>query len=114
MITDAFAVARQAWLDAPMPHGSATDDVDELKADLAYWDYVVAETVLPYADDGVWTEAPVDVRHGIADLRKRVHERARSASGRDVELLHKYDSYAGLLADVYTEAERHAEKRPRP
>lgn len=97
-----------------MPHGSATDDVDELKADLAYWDYMVAATVLPYADGGVWTEPPVDVRHGIADLRKRVHDCARSASGRDVELLHNYDSYAGLLADVYTQAERYAGKGPCP
>jgi hypothetical protein len=112
--TDAFGAARQAWLETPMPAGSTTDDVDELKADLAYWDHMVAETVLPYVNDGVWREPPVDVHTGLAAVRQRVTNCARSATVANVELLRQYDAYAGLLATVYAEAERHAAQHARP
>ena len=114
MTADPFAAAREAWIAAPFPEGSATDeDADDLKSDLAYWDYIVADTVLPFVNGGGWREPPVDVRSGIGDMRKRTQELAGRAKSDEVDRVRRYEDYITLLATVYDEAES-AARRERP
>jgi hypothetical protein len=63
----AFEERYAAWRARPFPDGSATDAIDELHADLAGIDAVVAETVVPFVKHGTYNPAKIDVIRSWSD-----------------------------------------------
>lgn len=47
-----FEDAYAAWRHLPMPPGGPWDDIDDLHADMAFFDSMVANEVVPWGDDG--------------------------------------------------------------
>ena len=93
----------------PFPEGTNRDDIDELHAELAYWDSMVAEVVIPMTKGVPYDEGALDLAVGVEDLLGRIEALRSTAdeAGRDV--LGSYANYARSLAAVIA-ARRHAEK----
>jgi hypothetical protein len=99
---DAFRTAYQAWRERPFPPGSPDDDVDELHADLALADSWVAESVIPYIEDGSHQPANVDVLSELRALRRRAEKLETTAKPEESRLAVDYRDYIDALAEVYT------------
>ncbi len=91
----------ERWQQQRFPDGSATDAVDELHADLALADAWVADSVIPFVEDGVHQPARIDVLAELGELRRRASDLASSITPDDRELVEVYAAYLDLLADVY-------------
>ena len=90
-----FAEAFEAWRRVPFPMGSPEDDLDELHADIALADTWVAESVIPFAEQGTFVPAAVDVLHELQALNDRAMRFG------ETDPVAEYLAYVGLLADVY-------------
>jgi hypothetical protein len=95
-----FQETFHAWRNAPMPCGSAADELDELHADLVLYDTWVAGSVLPFQDRGIWQPAVPDVLAALEDLIREV-EGLQSAGTRDLESASAYLAFANLLHSLY-------------
>ena len=102
--TDAYA----RWRKEPFPTGSSTDEVDEVDevhADLAYWDAMVADTVIPVVEnDAAYNSGVLDIEFGLSQLKARtlaLHERS---SPSDATTLAAYQRYIELLIAANTQA----------
>lgn len=96
-----FLAAFERWTNAPFPQGSDDDVLDEIHAQLAYADAMVAEAALPIANSRALTgEVPHQVRVELRDAVTRsaaymlgeVEDQARSAAS--------YRDYAEILLAV--------------
>jgi hypothetical protein len=98
-----FEDAYQAWRARPFLHRSADDeDVDELFADLALADAMLAGPMVTFAKYGratppSWSNA----RQKLNQLRYRAQALERSTHGDNRRLAHEYDRYAELLANAH-------------
>jgi hypothetical protein len=68
-----FLSAYQRWVDTPFPSGSEDDGLDEIHAQLAYADAMVADSAVPLAKDlrpsgNVPDQVRVELRAAIARL----------------------------------------------
>src|SRR5687767_6823529 len=102
----------RAWRGAPMPAGSANDDLDEVHADLVAADALVADLVVPFVERGVRTRTPVDVVQSLRSLRERAIELAGELHGDDVVTAESYRRYADLLTQVYVQFVAVCDPRP--
>ncbi|MDX6719622.1 MAG: hypothetical protein QOJ63_1876 [Solirubrobacteraceae bacterium] len=89
------------WQRQPFPTGSRTDAIDELQADLALADAWVADSLIPFVEDGVYDPARIDVIAELGDLRRRATDLAMSVSADERGLVDDYAGYLDLLLDVY-------------
>lgn len=81
--------------------------MDELHADLAYWDAMVADAVLPVAElELPYDSGVLDLDAGLSALADRIGAVSESASGDDAALLRRYADYASALMAANTEARR--------
>jgi hypothetical protein len=97
------------WRAASFPNGSANDAVDELHAQLAQWDALVADEVIPIA--GGHSHRPGAVNNIAMELETlcaRIGSLVDGIGPADQELLRQYGEYCALLSDVYGRALRHA------
>lgn len=95
------------WRGLAFPPGSASEQVDELHADLAYWDSMVADTVIPVAERGQpYDPGVLDLEAGLRALADRIAAVSVTASGYDAALLGRYADYAEALIATNTEARR--------
>jgi hypothetical protein len=101
-----FIVAFQRWRTSSFPEGSPTDSVDELKADLAFVDAVVADNVIPFSKGRGWMAPMVDldVPLAIRDLELRIEALIPDAGPDDRERLQRYRKYAAELLEVWISA----------
>jgi hypothetical protein len=91
-----------AWTSLPFPVGSSVDEVDELHADLAYWDAMTADAVLPMADDsGSYDPGVLDSQTGLADLRERLLNMRTRGGMRDADTIDQYVEYVDALVAVH-------------
>ena len=104
-MTSETAYAR--WRGLAFPPGSSSDLVDELHADLAYWDSMVADTVLPVAEHGQpYDSGVVDLDAGLRAVADRIAAVSVAASGAEAALLGQYGDYAAALIAANAEARR--------
>ena len=96
-----FEDAYSSWRGQPFPSGSSRDALDELHADLALADTWVAETVIPYVENGLRRPARVDVDTELRRLRTRAVELGQVGDAEDRRLANSYRDYAGLLLHLY-------------
>jgi hypothetical protein len=87
----------------PFPAGSDVDELDELHAELAYADALVAEIAIPMARTGIRVgHVPEQVRAELAEVPTRAG-RYEQASGEVARLAASYRSYAELLCCLIEE-----------
>jgi hypothetical protein len=104
MNRDSFLDAYQRWNETPFPSGSEDDGLDEIHAQLAYADAMVAESAIPIAKNSYPSgNVPDQVR---LELRAALHR--VDAYIADPDQAHKllaltYRHYAELLQDVLNE-----------
>ncbi len=98
MITLEDAVAR--WRRTSFPPGSAHDALNELHANLALYDTWVAESVLPFVNQGVWEPVIPDVLAALDGLSGEVSG-LRFTKESDKETAQRYLDYATALRTVY-------------
>ena len=84
-----------------LPPGSARDELDELRAEIATIDTWVAGMLVPYVEHGKKHPLKVDVQGGIDRARQQVNELKRSAHEDDAALLARYEHYLELLDDAF-------------
>ena len=94
---DAYA----RWRRQPFPPGSACDPVDELHADLALADAVVADAVIPFVEDGVYELPLLDVVAELRALGARASELQTTAGPDEGGLVQDYADYLALLSLVF-------------
>ncbi len=95
-----FLSAYRAWFQAPLPEGSARDDLGELHGDLHVAFEWILSTAEPFAERGVLVPAGVDIDGGLNDLRLRLASLRPSLSGPDADRAEEYANYLGLLEAV--------------
>lgn len=101
------ATAYSRWRGLAFPPGSASDKVDQLHPDLAYWDSMVADTLLPVAEHKQpYDSGVLDLDAGLRALADRIAAVSAIASGDDAALLGRYADYASALIAANTEARR--------
>jgi hypothetical protein len=89
------------WRSKPFPAGSSNDAVDELHADLVLIDSWVADSVIPFVQEGRHTPAAVDVLGAIDRLQEQIAQ-LMSITASDTRLsLENYQAYAECLSGVY-------------
>jgi hypothetical protein len=99
--------AYSRWRGLSFPPGSATDQVDELHAELAYWDAMVADTVIPVVADGrPYDPGVLGLGAGLRALAERIAMVLATARGDEAALLRQYADYAQALTAVNAEALR--------
>ena len=91
----------ERWQRQPFPPGSLSDAVDELHADLAGADAWVAESVIPFVEDGIHDPARFDVIAELDALRRRASDLATAVASDERGPVNEYVAYLDLLADVY-------------
>lgn len=65
--------AYDAWRALAFPKGSAVDEIDEVHADLAYWDAITFETIGPLAENSIrYDPGVLDFRVELPALRERL------------------------------------------
>jgi hypothetical protein len=94
---DAYA----SWRQQPFPSGSTDDALDEIHADLVLVDHWVAQSVIPFVEQGRRQPAAVDVLGTIAQLRARAAAAAAEATDDHRQLAIAYGVYAELMGEVY-------------
>jgi hypothetical protein len=81
---DAYA----RWRNEPFPSGSTTDEVDEVHGDLAYWDAMVADTVIPIVENGAaYNSGVLDIEFGLSQLNARTLALRERSSPNDATTL---------------------------
>jgi hypothetical protein len=87
----------------PFPAGSHVDELDELHAELAYADAMVADIAIPMAKREIRVgDVPEQVRTELADVQTRAR-RYEHAPGDEAELAASYRVYAELLSSLLEE-----------
>ena len=99
-----FARTYLVWRNEPFPYGSSTDSVDELHAELAYVDDLVADDVIPMAKERTSRPGTVNVVEALSALDAKVEALHASVGPGDRELLDAYRRYSRLMRDVYVVA----------
>ncbi len=91
------------WRSLSFPVGSSVDEVDEAHADLAYWDAMTAEAVIPMADGSeVYDPGVLDFQTGLAQFRERLVGLRATASASESETLAAYVEYVDALSAVHS------------
>ncbi|HEX4687354.1 MAG TPA: hypothetical protein VH228_11265 [Nocardioides sp.] len=93
--------AYDAWRALPFPSGSSVDEVDEAHADLAYWDAMTAETVVPMVERAsAYDPGVLDFPSGLAALRDRLLVLREAVSDSEADVLGGYVEYVDALVAV--------------
>ncbi len=99
-MTDAY----ERWRDMPFPEASSNDATDDLHKDLAYWDAMAAEILIPVVERGAhYDEGALDLDSGLRSLSQRITAASTSASTEDRARLRSYDNYAEAVAAAIQE-----------
>ncbi len=96
----AFTEAYDRWQAEPFPKGSKVDALDELHADLAYVDAMVAECAVPYATEGRVTSLPTQALQDLDRILERSAELERDDDPENARLAASYRGYAERLKSV--------------
>ena len=92
--------ACKRWRSTPFPAGSPRDELDELHAQLAYVDAMVAESVIPFmagrGHSPIPQQASDELVHVIAAAARLAGDPDPETSGPAAA----YGEYAGTLRDV--------------
>jgi hypothetical protein len=92
------------WRAQPFPNSSEDDELDELNKDLAYWDAMVADAIVPMMERGAAYDAGVlDLQAGLASCRQRLVASQRSGRS-DALRIHQLLAYMDLLLAANAEA----------
>jgi len=96
------------WLSTPFPQGSENDVLDELHADLAFADSMVASTLMPFIRRGIFEKDPYLDR---GELLRIIAESKnfQSDSTEERKAAEKYARYGQTLLaalDAYISARR--------
>ena len=91
------------WRTRPFPRGSPIGSVDELRADLALADTMVADTVIPWFERGVRAKYPYLDREFIVSVVERSIRLSDSNLGESRRLALEYESYGKALLRVFDE-----------
>ncbi len=101
MASERFTGAYQRWTSMPFPDGSDDDGLDELHAQLAYADAMVAEAAEPIAKNRARSgRVPDQVVLELLSVISRAAEYASSDSEGYVRLASTYSIYADALLEV--------------
>lgn len=82
------------WRETPFPEWDGSD-LGELRPDLAYLDYLVADTVIPYVEDGKPFTPPTDVISRLSVIEKTLLTADATPE------VHKLLEYVALLKEVF-------------
>ena len=96
-----FERAYSAWRQRPFPEGSRIDPLDELHADLVLADTWVAQTIIPFVEDGRYHPAQVDVLGKLQEIRDGAAALGKSGVADEKRLAREYLTYAELLRTAY-------------
>jgi len=96
-----FERAYAAWRNQPFPLGSHLDALDEVHADLVLADTWVAETVIPFVEDGRYYPAQIDVIPKLQEIGDRARKLGDSGTADEKRLASDYVKYVVLLRSVY-------------
>ncbi len=99
-----FRDAYAAWREAVFPVGHSDDAIDELHAQLAYWDCMVAEDAIPLRDGRTVVRGPVDVGEGLRQFRSAIEATVVDTDSKRQKLV-EYSTYCGWLDRMYSEIE---------
>jgi hypothetical protein len=95
--------AIRRWRAAPFPVGHPTnDELDEFKAELAYWDTMIAGDIISFSESGKLEQGVLNYSSGLTELRSRLESRLAESIGKDREYIETCLDYLGLLADAWT------------
>lgn len=101
MKNERFVTAYQRWVSLPFPDGSDDDGLDELHAQLAYADAMVAEAAQPISrNPSSRDRVPDQVVSELRNVLARADEYGSSANEAYVRLASTYRIYANALLDV--------------
>jgi hypothetical protein len=100
-LSSAFNRAYAAWSSVPIRGGAKTDAIDELHAELAYVDHLVAASVIPFANGKSWDVGAVEVVGQLDALDAKIEDALRTVDEDDRELAEGYRRYAALMRDVF-------------
>ena len=96
-----FEEAYRAWRSQPFPSGSHDDQIDDIHAQLAYVDAVVADVVIPFVESGRDVSVKLDVAALLNELSSRIAAHDETVSARLDGRLAEYQHYCDLLRSVY-------------
>jgi hypothetical protein len=96
------------WRALPFPEASPEDFVDEIHKDLAYWDAMVADTIVPVMERGARHDSGMlDLEAGLTALGGKISAAiAGSDSSAGVDRVRDYDAYLATLSAANFEARR--------
>jgi hypothetical protein len=100
-----FDRAYAAWSNVPIRGGAKTDAIDELHAELAYVDHLVAASVVPFANGKPWDAGSVGVIGQLDALDAKIEEALRTVDEDDRDLAEGYRRYVALMRDVFLSGE---------
>jgi hypothetical protein len=101
------ADAYTRWRELLFPEGSSTSEVvDELHAQLAYWDSMGAATVIPVINSGApYDPGVLDFDTGLTEFTAQITDAMKTAEGEDVQRLDRYAEYVAALKAALAEAQ---------
>lgn len=104
MTRESFMSAYERWVDEPFPGGSEDNGLDEIHAQLAYADAMVAEAALPLAKNLLQSgNVPDQVRTELRMAKARTDEYSSSENKEHARLALMYRRYAEVLQRVIDE-----------
>jgi hypothetical protein len=101
---DSFAKAYQLWTDKPFPSGGHVAPTAYLKADLAYADAKMMDTVIPWVEDGQLPGSDaeiVELLRDLEELRDRAVDVRNHAEGDSVIVAEDLLRHSELMLEVY-------------
>lgn len=110
-----FESAYRAWREAPFPGGSSNDKVDELRAELILADTWLADTLIPFVEEGRRWEDTSDISERLDRIFAEAEEHMGALAVADREKLLLYCGYASLMRRAitgYTEVLRSLPDKP--
>jgi hypothetical protein len=94
--------AIQRWRAAPLPEGHPTnDELDKFKAELAYWDTMIAGDIISFSDSGKIQPGVLNYSAGLSELRSLIESRRAKSDREDQEYIETCLEYLELLADAW-------------
>lgn len=66
-----FEGSYAAWREMPGPRGSDDEDLEALRSDIFLADHWIAETLIPFFENGRIKVPPFDVENPLSELLKR-------------------------------------------
>jgi hypothetical protein len=97
--------AYSRWRTASFPAGGVSETIDAAHADLAYWDAMVADTIVPITESGAaYDSGALDLSAGLSAFRQKLSEEANRAAPDEAAVFADYAQYTELMIAANAEA----------